>query len=98
MGQDVVDNAFVLAAQNGHRECAGWLLGRGARVNAKPPGFHWGGTALHAAVWHGDVAMVDWLLEQGADPTVRDTMVRADAVGWARHHGHLDVLAVLESR
>ncbi len=94
--QDLLDNAFVMAAQNGWQACAEVLLSRGADVNAKPPGFHWRGTALHAAVWHGDRAMVAWLLDQEADPAQCDDMVGSDALGWARHHGHLQLLPLLE--
>lgn len=96
--QDILDNALVMAAQNGSTGCAALLLERGARVNAKPPGYHWAGAALHAAVWHGDRAMVEWLLARGADANLRDDMVGADAAGWARHHGHMGLLAVLDPR
>jgi hypothetical protein len=97
-GQDIIDNAFVLAVQNGHRGCAERLLSRGAVVDAKPPGYHWRGTALHGAVWHGDAVMVEWLLGLGADPTVRDDHVGSDAVGWAQHHRHEAIAALLSSR
>ena len=95
--QDILDNAFVMAVHNGWQQVAATLLDRGARLNGKPPGFHWRGTALHAAVWRGDRAMVDWLLARGADPTVRDDMVGigGDAVGWAEHHGHPDLASLL---
>lgn len=46
----IVDNAFVMAINNGCGETARQLYRRGARVNAKAPGYHWHGTALHAAV------------------------------------------------
>lgn len=94
--QDVIDNAFVMAAQNGWPDCAEALLSMGAVVNAKPPGFHWRGAALHAAVWHGDAAMVRWLVDRGADPTLRDDLVGADAVGWATHHDHLHLVPMLK--
>ena len=88
----------MLAVQNGHRACAERLLSAGARVNTKPPGYHWRGTALHAAVWHGEVGMVEWLLDRGADPAVRDDHVDADAAGWAKHHGRHAVVALLAAR
>ncbi len=93
--QDIVDNAFVMSAQNGQQACAAFLLEQGARMNAKPPGFHWRGTALHAAVWQGSTDMVKWLLTQGADPSMHDDMVHADAIGWARHHHHQDLVELL---
>lgn len=94
---DVVDNAFVMAAGNGWQNVAAFLHDRCARVNAIPPGFHWKGTALHAAVWRGHRSIVEWLLSIGADPTIRDDLVGSDAAGWARHHGHHGLAALLAS-
>jgi uncharacterized protein len=94
--ESIVDHAFVMAVNNGHREAAEFLVDRGARLNATPPGYHWKGTALHAAVWRSDRGMVEWLLSLGADPSIRDGLADSDAAGWARHHGHdqlLDLLA-----
>ncbi|MBX2799986.1 MAG: ankyrin repeat domain-containing protein [Myxococcales bacterium] len=97
--QQVLDHALVMAVNNGQRHAAEELLQRGAAVNAAPIGFHWRGTALHAACWRGDVSLVQWLVAQGADPSARDGMegIGADALGWAQHHGHPDVVAYLES-
>jgi len=65
-------------------------------VNARPPGYHWRGTALHAAIWRGDSALVAWLMSAGADPSIRDESVDSDAAGWAIHHGHHELLTLLE--
>ena len=94
---DVIDHAFVMASNNGQRDAAAALLARGAQINAKPPGYHWRGTALHAAVWHGDQPMVEWLLQHGADPSIRDGLVDSDAVGWAKHHQHPELVALLST-
>ena len=91
----ILDHAFVMAVNGGHAGVAAHLLGRGARVNAVPPGYHWRGTALHAACWRGDAALVTWLLAEGADPTIRDGLADSDAVGWARHHGHDELVDLL---
>jgi hypothetical protein len=32
--------------------------------------------------------MVDWLLDRGADPTIRDTKVHTTPDGWAAHAHH----------
>ncbi|MEN0067061.1 MAG: ankyrin repeat domain-containing protein [Myxococcota bacterium] len=93
--QDIVNNAFVMAAQNGWSACTAELLARGAQVNACPPGFHWRGTALHGAIWRGDRPIVEWLLAHGADPAVRDGMVGGDALGWAKHHQHAALIDLL---
>lgn len=94
----ILDNAFVMAVNNGHESTARLLYDKGARVNAMPPGFHWRGTALHAAASIGDRAMVEWLLSIGADPKIRDGMVNSDAAGWANHHGHTELAALIEVR
>jgi hypothetical protein len=91
----IVDNAFVTAVNNGRLAVAQLLLERGARVNEKPPGFHWHGTALHAAVWRGDRELVEWLLSVGADTTIRDGLGDSDAIGWARHHDHPELVGLL---
>lgn len=94
--QSVLDHAFVMAVNAGQRAAAEDLLRRGAAVDAKPPGFHWRGTALHAAAWRGDAAMVKWLVALGADPSTRDGLVHSDVAGWAVHHGHSDLLPLLD--
>ncbi len=91
----IIDNAFVMAVNNGGREAAEHLVRRGARVNRAPPGYHWHGTALHAAVWRGDRHLVEWLLSVGADPTIRDGLAHSDSIGWANHHGHPELVDLL---
>lgn len=94
----VLDHAFVMAVNTGQPAATELLLDAGASINAKPPGYHWRGTALHAAIWRGDRALVEWLLDAGADPTIRDDMVESDAMGWANHHGHADLVELLQQR
>ena len=93
--QDIIDHAFVMAANSGQQAVAATLLARGAEINATPPGYHWHGAAIHAAAWRGDEHLVRWLLDAGADPAMRDGMVDSDAAGWARHHGHDHLLDLL---
>lgn len=95
--QAIIDHAFVMAANTGQLNTATRLHTAGARVNTPPPGYHWKGTALHAATWRGDAAMVTWLLGVGADPTIRDGLANADASGWATHHGHPELVKLLTS-
>lgn len=45
-------------------------------------------TALHEAALRGDAAMCEWLLANGADPTIRDRRFDATPAGWATHAGH----------
>ncbi len=95
--EDVVDQAFVIAVLNDELDVAEGLLGRGALIDGRPPGFHWGGTALHGAISIGALGAVDWLLDHGADPAIVDTEHGADAAGWARHFGHDDLAERLAS-
>jgi hypothetical protein len=95
--QAIIDNAFVMAVNNGHLATARQLLARGAGVNHKPPGYHWHGTALHAAAWRGDRVLVEWLLSVGADPAIRDGLAHSDAAGWASHHGHPELAEQLRT-
>ncbi len=94
----IVNHAFVMAVNAGHLEAAQWLLAKGAEVNAKPPGYHWKGTALHAACWRGQAPLVQWLMNAGADPTIHDGLADSDAAGWANHHGHPELVAILEAK
>jgi len=91
----ILDHAFVMAANCGQQAAAALLLDRGARLNHPPPGYHWKGTALHAAIWRGEFELVRWLLERGADPTLRDGLADADALGWADHHNQPEIASIL---
>lgn len=91
----ILEHAFVMAVNAGHHQAATLLFDKGVDVNAKPPGYHWRGTALHAAVWRGNRGLVEWLLGLSADPTIRDGLADSDAAGWARHHGHDELVGLL---
>jgi ankyrin repeat protein len=45
----------------------------------------WGGTPLHHAAWHGNVAMVTLLLSLGAPVNPRDKQFGSSPLGWAAH-------------
>lgn len=96
--QHVLDHAFVMAVNCGHSSTGQLLLDYGARIDAQPPGYHWKGTALHAAIWRGETDLVTWLLDEGADPTIRDGLANADPLGWARHHDRKSIATLLETR
>ncbi len=93
--QSIIDHAFVMAANCSQLRAMQSLHQRGAHVNAMPPGYHWRGTALHAAASQGERNVIEWLLTSGADPSIRDGLVGSDARGWAEHHGHLDLVELL---
>jgi ankyrin repeat protein len=63
----------------------------------------WGGTPLHHAAWHGDVAVTRLLLSLGSPVNVRDSQYGSSPVGWAGHgsthcrHADRDYCAVVEA-
>ena len=71
--QEVLDEALILAATNGHLEASRLLLAKGARIEGRA----YEATPLLRATFRNRIEMVDWLLEQGADP---------DATGWLGGH------------
>ena len=89
-GADVDDtapsgtSALVVAAHSGHGDVAGILLQAGADPNASGGGYG----ALHAAILHKDLALVEALLDHGADPDApiaASTPIRRDAVDFYLH-------------
>lgn len=68
------------------------LLAAGADVNAANT---YGGTALAFASDKGHAAIVDLLLERGANPNTKDTFYQATPLTWAVMHGHLEVVRSL---
>ncbi len=83
------------AANLGNRDAVrravelGWDVNRRARTDV-PSDQEWE-TGLHAAAGNGDVAMVELLLELGADPSATDCRFQATPAHWAQHFGHAAV-------
>jgi len=94
--QGVINNAFVYACMHGHIDAARLLMEKGAEINVIPGGFDFAGTGLHYAALNGHRAMVQFLLDHGADRSVRDTKVGSTPAGWAEHGGHTDLLDLLK--
>jgi ankyrin repeat protein len=75
------------AAYNGRLECVKALVGKGGvDVNARDD---MGGTPLMRASWGKHPEMVKWLLEHGADPTIRQDS-DVDALEFAAGGGDVD--------
>jgi len=91
----IINNAFVYTCMHGHIEAARLLLQHGAEINVVPGGFDYAGTGLHYAALNGQRAMVEFLLQQGADRQVKDLKVGSDAAAWAAHGGHLELRDLL---
>ncbi|MCO1656845.1 ankyrin repeat domain-containing protein [Pseudonocardia humida] len=82
-------DAVRTAAEVGRREAVRLLAELGFDLH--PAG---DATPLHQAAHAGDAAMVDLLLELGADPARRDTRFDATPLDWAEHN-HQDATAAL---
>jgi ankyrin repeat protein len=94
--QAIIDNAFVYACMHNRIEAAQYLLQRGAAIDAIPYGFDFAATGLHYAAYRGHRAMVEFLLQRGADPTIQDPKVSSTPAGWAQHSGYVDLKELLE--
>jgi ankyrin repeat protein len=55
-------------------------------------------TPLHDAAWGGDLAMVQLLLELGADPQIREPSYHGTPLDWANHNHQPHVVAYLMGR
>jgi Ankyrin repeats (3 copies) len=94
-------NLLWQAAGYGRLGAVRLLVASGYDVN---PGGGWP-TPLHLAAAEGHLDVVTALLEAGADPTARATVLKTGdpaasiedptPLGWAHHHGQTDVAAYL---
>lgn len=92
---------LIWAAAKGRIAAAMWLIAHGADVNQRAtfggPSHGQGVTALHLAAQSGQLEMVKFLLDRGADPTIGDELYGGTALGWAEHGGAIDVVACLKA-
>jgi ankyrin repeat protein len=94
--RNIINNAFIYACMHNRIDAARLLLEKGAEINAIPPGFDYAGTALHNAAVNGHRAMVEFLIENGADANIRDEKVNGTPAGWADFGGHGELRDYLE--
>ncbi len=94
--QNIINNAFIYACMHNRVEAAKLLLEKGAEINAIAPGFDYAGTGLHNAAVSGHRAMVEFLIEHGADANIRDEKINGTPSGWADYGGHGELRDYLE--
>ncbi len=83
---------LVRAAEQDSYEAVVLLIELGFDVNARSR------TApLHEAAMRGNVAVIQLLLEHGADPNLRDTGYAATPAGWAEHHEQPEAQRLLKA-
>ncbi|MEM9594262.1 MAG: PQQ-binding-like beta-propeller repeat protein [Acidobacteriota bacterium] len=80
------------AARGGDVDRVRELLAAG--VDPDAPG-QYGATALAFAADKGNVAIMELLIEKGADPNVHDTFYDSTPVSWASYNGHGEAVAFL---
>ncbi|MGH9888033.1 MAG: ankyrin repeat domain-containing protein, partial [bacterium] len=91
----LAEQALVFASLCGRTDVVRLLLDRGTNIDATPPGSHWTATALHAAAGQGHRAVVELLLDRGADGSIKDVRFQSTALGWATHLRRANVIDLL---
>lgn len=82
--QQVLDIALAWACLNHHFDIASFLLEHGANVNTNW-GTHEAASILHEAAVQGNEPAVRFLIDRGADLTMKDYRYESNAEGWARY-------------
>jgi ankyrin repeat protein len=93
----VGEGVLHLMAKRGDARAVKWLLDHGADPKARWN--HWDAevTPLHLSAMLGHADVVRLLLEAGADPNIRDSRHDGDAIGWAEHGGHAEIVRILKA-
>lgn len=92
--QQVLDIALAWAVLNRHFEIAWFLLERGADINTNWA-THEPASILHECAIQGYEDAVRFLIDHGADLTIKDYRYHATAEGWARYAAHDERMADL---
>jgi Ankyrin repeats (many copies) len=87
--EEIIAEAFVHACQHGRTEVVRWFLDHGVRPDVAPglgrTGLHWAILALAGVAGEvlpeGPLEVIRLLLQRGADPSIRDELLHADADG-----------------
>jgi hypothetical protein len=92
--QQVLDVALAWAVLNRHFEVASFLLARGADINTNWS-THEPASILHECAIQGNEDAVRFLIDHGADLTIRDHRYHSTAEGWARYGANNERMAAL---
>lgn len=90
--------ALALATLHNQVEVVKLLLEAGADPNEyHPDGYHSHATPLHHAAGNNHRELAELLVKHGARLDIQDTIYDATPLGWARHGGHEEMAAWLNS-
>ncbi len=92
--QQVLDVALAWACLNRHFAVASFLLERGADINTNWS-THEPASILHECAIQGNEEAVRFLIDHGADLTIKDYRYHATAEGWARYAARNERMADL---
>jgi hypothetical protein len=92
--QQVLDVALAWACLNRHFEIASFLLERGADINTNWS-THEPASILHESAIQGNEDAVRFLIDHGADVTIKDHRYQSTAEGWARYGARNERMAGL---
>jgi ankyrin repeat protein len=98
---DLLEIALIYASVQNQVDAAKYLIELGAKADVIPSSRHRGGgqaTALHNAAWRGHQALVELLLDHGADANIHDLEWDGTPANWAEHGGHHELSVLLRSR
>lgn len=92
-----IDVLMIKEATSGNISAVRDLISKGANVNfvirVRPSPFE--GTALIHAVYNGDIKLVQFLLDNGADVNIADDKYGATALMYAVGGGHIEIVKLL---
>jgi ankyrin repeat protein len=96
--RDVNAGVLHLMSKRNNAAAVKWLLDQGLDVNCR--WWHWDAqvTPLQLASAHGHTEVVRLLIDRGADAHIRDSKHDSDAIGWAEHFGHPEIVRILTGR